>query len=459
MASVTAKIERDSSIKLDEFVRRFSRTRRPIPVDFRKLVPTLSNPDRATHFIHPYPAKLLVQIPIFFLSNDVLSSPGEIVLDPFSGSGTVMLEAMLAGRVALGAESNPLARLISEVKTSPISGDLLKVTLKMILDAKPVRASGPIPQVVNIEKWFYPHVTTQLRRLLEGISLLPAGPQRKFFELCLSKCASKVSLADPRIAVPVRLNLEKYSEENPHREKVASHFRRLKRINVFELFEKLTKENICRMEKLVEFQQTQGKGRLVSCDAQNLFSPHSKTGLKKNSVSLVITSPPYPGAQKYIRSSTFGLGWLDLCSPNDMMELKRKTIGREEFRLRDCEEIPRLNISSIDTAVSNVGKRDVKRAAVVGYYLYEMRKSLIEIHNALKVGGSLVLVASNNQIAGRNFPTAKYLKVLCENIGFVSKFVLVDEISSRGLMTKRNKTAGIITREYVLLCEKVGATN
>ena len=109
----------------------------------------------------------------------------------------------------------------------------------------------------------------------------------------------------------------------------------------------------------------------------------------------------------------------------------------------------------IDRAVSRVEARSKKRAAVVGYYLTEMKQSLLQMQEALKLGGHLVLVASNNQIAGCNFPTAKYLKVICEEIGLQTKFVLVDNISSRGLMTKRNKTAGVITREYVLLCEKV----
>lgn len=423
-------------------------------MDFRKLVPNLTNPDRATHFLHPYPAKLLVQIPIFFLSNELLSKPHGLVLDPFAGSGTVMLEASMANRQALGAESNPFARLLSEVKSTPLAPATLHLKLSDILKSIPLKPTGPPPQVVNIEKWFYPHISKQLQRILIGINNTTRGAEKKFFELCVSKCAEKVSLADPRISVPVRLNLEKYPEGNPHRDKIATHLRRLKRINVIELFSEITTKNIYRMSRLKDDWPTVKPGRLISEDAKNLFNNGNKNGLKRNSVDLIITSPPYPGAQKYIRSSTFGLGWLGLCPPSEMMDLKRSIIGREEYRKQECDVIPTIGIEVIDKAINRVKDREKKRAAVVGYYLHEMKKSISEMYHALIKGGHLVLISSNNQIAGRNFPTAKYLRILCEEIGFETKFVLVDQISSRGLMTKRNKTAGVITREYVLLCQK-----
>ncbi len=61
----------------------------PIAVDFRQLVSDVAFGARASHLIHTYPAKLLPHIPYFFLNNNILSLPGENILDPFSGSGTV----------------------------------------------------------------------------------------------------------------------------------------------------------------------------------------------------------------------------------------------------------------------------------------------------------------------------------------------------------------------------------
>jgi hypothetical protein len=95
--------------------------------------------------IHLYPAKLLPHIAAFFLASSELSSKGDKVLDPFSGSGTVLLEALLAGRSPIGADSNPLARLISKVKmlrqttgkVKPLFGaDFLPAGIFDILTAK-----------------------------------------------------------------------------------------------------------------------------------------------------------------------------------------------------------------------------------------------------------------------------------------------------------------------------------
>ena len=105
---------------LERLLNRYERTGRAVPVDFRSLVTCLPNAERATHLLHPYPAKLLMHIPFFFLANSILSREGDVVADPFCGSGTVLLESQLAGRRAVGADSNPLARLLTAVKTSPI---------------------------------------------------------------------------------------------------------------------------------------------------------------------------------------------------------------------------------------------------------------------------------------------------------------------------------------------------
>ena len=72
---------------LERLLERYARSEKAITVNFRRLASCLSAPDRATHLIHSYPAKLLMHIPYFFLANTILSRPGDLVLDPFCGSG------------------------------------------------------------------------------------------------------------------------------------------------------------------------------------------------------------------------------------------------------------------------------------------------------------------------------------------------------------------------------------
>jgi len=121
--------ERNDKI-ISDFIHQYSLNKSPIEVNFRNLSPEIKDIDRFTHLIHTYPAKLLVHIPYLFLNNNIFSKKGDTVLDPFCGSGTVLLEGLLAGRNALGAEANPLARIITEIKISKLDSDTLLSSLK-----------------------------------------------------------------------------------------------------------------------------------------------------------------------------------------------------------------------------------------------------------------------------------------------------------------------------------------
>ena len=92
---------------------------REINVSFRDHGGAVGRRDFATHWIHWYPAKMFHRIPSVFLDTVELPAQAKI-LDPFCGSGTVLLEANLRGHHAIGIDINPLARLISRVKITPL---------------------------------------------------------------------------------------------------------------------------------------------------------------------------------------------------------------------------------------------------------------------------------------------------------------------------------------------------
>lgn len=94
------------------------------------------------------------------------------------------------------------------------------------------------------------------------------------------------------------------------------------------------------------------------------------------------------------------------------------------------------------------------RAHIAGNYLVEMRQAFAETLRVLKPNGYIVLVAANNQVCGYEFKTSQYLRTIAEQLGLSLKLCLIDDIRSRGLMTKRNKTASVITREWVMIFQK-----
>ncbi len=70
-----------------------------------------------THWIYPYKGKFHPQM-IRALLNIMQIKPGQVVLDPFLGSGTTAIECMMMGVDFIGIDISPLCALISRVKTT-----------------------------------------------------------------------------------------------------------------------------------------------------------------------------------------------------------------------------------------------------------------------------------------------------------------------------------------------------
>jgi DNA modification methylase len=447
----------DSALRI--LINRFKRTRRTIPVSFRRLSSSLNGHERATHIIHPYPAKLLVHIPYFFFANSILSKPGNVVLDPFCGSGTVLLEALLGNRNAVGFDSNPLARLISEVKISPPDSDKLRRSIARLKRRIPQHSTIEFPDIINRQYWFYPHVAKKLLCIYEAIGKTRDAKTKSFFLTCFSSCVRRVSLADPRLSVPVRLQHKQYPRGHWLREKTDKHLRGLKRVNVLKIFLETVGTNAQRVAEFHKLVTGDLEARILGQDAKSLrinianeTAPQRR--LRTASIDFIFSSPPYVGAQKYVRATSLNLGWLSLCTTSELRTLERTSIGREHYTKESYQVLVTTGISAADRILKTVRQRNPLRAHIAAMYLREMREVFQQMHRVLKRGGYLLLVVGNTQVCGVEFNVQRYLQSISEELGFSLVLKLVDEIRSRGLMTKRNKTASLITREWVLLFRK-----
>lgn len=415
-----------------------------VEVNFRELVPNIRpGRERATHLIHPYPAKLLAAIPYLFLRCPTIAPAGSRILDPFCGSGTVLLEAALAGHQADGADANPLARIIAGAKLGLIEPARLTASLEALIVAADGEASPP--DVVNINHWYHEDVIVRLAALGAAITSLRDKEVRRFFEVCLSVCARKVSLADPRLSVPVKINPDRVSVYGAKGAEVVRRIDALTGDQVVPIFRAIAEQNIERMAKLCAAAPAVVPP-VISEDARRIDA-------RDGTYDLIITSPPYVGAQKYVRSSSLGLGWLGLTPGGRLRHLERLNIGREHYGLHEYAEAQVTSCPTAEAVIAAVRKKNRLRAHIASNYLIEMRAAFAEMARVTRAGGHLVLISGQNLICGQCFDTPAYLEELASGLGFSTRARFVDNIRSRGLMTKRNRTAGIISQEVITVMQ------
>lgn len=72
-----------------------------------------------THNFYRYPARFSPQFVRVVINQ--FSAPGDLILDPFMGGGTSVVEALTMNRSIIGTDINQLACFIATVKTTPLS--------------------------------------------------------------------------------------------------------------------------------------------------------------------------------------------------------------------------------------------------------------------------------------------------------------------------------------------------
>src|ERR1035441_5387689 len=93
-------------------------------IELKRIFPEMKRGRYITHALDSYPAKMIPQMARFLI--DKVSSAGETVLDPFCGSGAVLVESAVSGRNAIGVDFNPYAVLLATAKATLYDNGILQ---------------------------------------------------------------------------------------------------------------------------------------------------------------------------------------------------------------------------------------------------------------------------------------------------------------------------------------------
>ncbi|WBS98157.1 DNA methyltransferase [Lacticaseibacillus paracasei] len=361
-------------------------------LDFKK-----ENTNYATHGYHDYPATMIPQLPKLFIEAVEKFQKIENVYDPFSGSGTTLVEARLHGLNSVGVDLNPLAVLMGDVKTKVLDDcEVESVKCKLYNDIlseiklfKIGKSELIYPTFKNIDYWFKDYVIIDLQIIKNQITKIQSKDIRNFFLLAFSATTRYVSNTRNNEFKMYRMAPNKLAKWHP---------------DVIKKFFEFAERNIAYNKKCPK----------MTGNVKVIFgSSSSVPEIADNSFDLLITSPPYGDSKTTVAYGQFSrtsLQWLDLdiMRAESVPKLDSKLLGgRITFK-----ELRRTGSTRLDQQLTEIAKVDMKRALEVSQFYQDLYETLKEIKRVMKPGSFQFWVTANRTVKGIRLTTDEIITEL-----------------------------------------------
>lgn len=350
------------------------------------------------HRLHAFAAKFPPQLPRLFI--EALTLKDQVVLDPMAGSGTAIVEALAAGRKAIAIDIDPLAVLITKVKCSYLDPALARASVERAATraqfmwdtaslAKTLESRFVQQTLEFLNYWFAPQTQVKLMALLLAIEEEPDSNLKDFLKAVFSSTivtkSGGVSLA------------RDLAHSRPHRDATKA-----PRDPIGEF----AKRGLKAAEGLA-FWNTDPGSRAVVCQADARALP-----LQRESVDLIITSPPYANAIDYVRAHKFSLVWMGYSIPS-LTAHRGKYIGAEK------PPDGKANLPlAVNQVVNFVRERDPRKGEILARYFYDMRFAVKEMKRVLRPGSVAMIVVGPSLIRSILVKTHECLAELMASEGF-----------------------------------------
>lgn len=383
-----------------------------------------------THGFHRFPAKFIPQVAEWAIRS--YAGESSKILDPFSGSGTTLVEAVRAGLNAVGQEINPLARLIGRVKSTPLdSSALAAIAADIATKVGPSQGQliTPINGVENFDHWFTRDAWRDLQTLKTVILTTPMdAKQREFFLVVFSSILRWVSNADDQTQ-------KTYVSGTRPKTPPA----------VMPTWEKSVQKAILGMQELVTSGLHLGRTD-VPQDGNAL-----KITCGDGSIDLAITSPPYLDSVDYPYNLMLEHFWLapelNLSSRRAFNDLRRRQMGaKSPDTPGDLPVALRDRMSVLDFPES-------RRTAAASYFAF-MDAHLSEMSRVLTPTGRYVMVVGNSRTGNGTVPIHESIVDLAEAHGLYLEHSFGYRVRRHYMKFPRSGRGGIILIDWVLTFAK-----
>lgn len=344
-----------------------------------------------------------------------------LVMDPFAGVGTTLIEAQRLGTNSLGVEINPFAALVCRVKLQATKTNVTAVRSaidqylaymgpkeEMLCHFAGHESEAPIqptalrpPGFTSRIPFFSTGIEQQVLFTLDFIRGLPKEVADLF----------RVALAS------VMVDFSNYSYEPSLGSRPAAGKDLITTASVCSVVSNKLREmadDICEYQEEFRQQNRQPKGVIYQTSIFN-----APRFLDPGSVDLVVTSPPYMNNYHYVRNTRPHLYWIDLISsPKDTKKLEEQNFGKFWQTVRGDRPIalgfplPELEEQIAEIRASNTGKGVYGGEGWANYvasYMNDCYRFCGFLTRVLKPGGVAVIVVGNSVIQGKEVRVEEYL--------------------------------------------------
>jgi len=327
-----------------------------------------------------------------------------MILDPFTGCGTVQVQSKLNGYKSIGTELNPLLKFIAETKlnTWDVSPEkFLEVFNKLNL-SKPANSPG----FLKSEKQFSREVLRNLEILKGGIDSLSKKINPKIVDL-LKLAFSSILVDVSNLKRSPCLGYSKSKNINPHTPFV------LMNLKVYQIIEDL---------KIIQNEYSD----FISTPSQVVLANAMEYN-HSNKFDLVITSPPYMNGLDYVINYKIEMGWLNFAE-------NQKELKKVKDEMVVCDNVSKGLIRNFNPVYSNEWIEDIKRSiqnnikrrgkyrrqdmpSIVHKYFDDMYKVFKMVVPKIKNNGRFILVVGDSLIADVYVPTDLLIAQIGKDLG------------------------------------------